>query len=69
VEQQFYIGLVLFAIGFLVNIQSDQILLTQKKMARGANNNDKGSLSKYVIPRGGLFEYVSCANYCKLQNI
>ena len=53
-EHHFYIGLVIFSIGLFINIQSDQI------------KNEKGDVrSKYVIPTGGLFEYVSCANYCK----
>jgi len=53
-EHHFYIGLVIFSIGLFVNKQSDQIK-SEKCDVR----------SKYVIPTGGLFEYVSCANYCK----
>ena len=70
-EHQFYIGLVIFSIGLFINIQSDQILLIEKKKKKKktykeAINNEKGGVrSKYVIPSGGLFEYVSCANYCK----
>jgi len=66
-EHHFYIGLVIFSIGLFINIQSDQILLIEKKR-KGciAIKNEKGDArSKYVIPTGGLFEYVSCANYCK----
>lgn len=69
-EHQFYVGLVIFSIGLFINIQSDQILLIEKKKKKRkgciAIKNEKGGVrSKYVIPTGGLFEYVSCANYCK----
>lgn len=70
-EHQFYIGLVIFSIGLFINIQSDQILLIEKKKKKKTYkeaiiSNEKGGVrSKYVIPTGGLFEYVSCANYCK----
>ena len=66
-EHHFYIGLVIFSIGLFINIQSDQILLIEKKRKGFISiKNEKGDVwSKYVIPTGGLFEYVSCANYCK----
>jgi len=60
-QLQFYIGLVVFVIGLYINIQSDQLLLIEKSKAIHSKNGS----SKYVIPRGGMFEYVSCANYCK----
>lgn len=50
---QFIIGTIIFLIGMIINIHSDHILRNLRK------NNEKG----YKIPRGGLFEYVSCINY------
>eukprot|EP01118_Nematostelium_gracile_P013741 TRINITY_DN5224_c0_g1_i1.p1 TRINITY_DN5224_c0_g1~~TRINITY_DN5224_c0_g1_i1.p1 ORF type:complete len:264 (-),score=38.32 TRINITY_DN5224_c0_g1_i1:57-848(-) len=50
---RFVIGLVLMVVGFAINYQSDDILRNLRK------GNDRG----YKIPRGGMFEYVSGANY------
>jgi 3-oxo-5-alpha-steroid 4-dehydrogenase 1 len=50
---QFIFGTVLFLCGMFTNIQSDNILL---------NLRQPGD-SSYKIPRGGLFEHVSGANY------
>lgn len=47
------IGLTLFALGAFVNVQSDSILRNLRRPG------ERG----YKIPRGGLFEYVSGANY------
>eukprot|EP01104_Vermistella_antarctica_P016368 TRINITY_DN5554_c0_g1_i1.p1 TRINITY_DN5554_c0_g1~~TRINITY_DN5554_c0_g1_i1.p1 ORF type:complete len:292 (+),score=40.40 TRINITY_DN5554_c0_g1_i1:35-877(+) len=55
----FIVGAVLFAVGFAINIQSDQILRDLRKH-RKVDASGKGA---YEIPRGGLFEYVSSANY------
>lgn len=49
---QFILGNILFWSGLFINIQSDYILIDNKKKYK-----------KYVIPRGGLFEYISGANY------
>jgi len=49
----FILGLLLWIIGFIINIQSDSILRDLRK------DNDKS----YKIPRGGCFHYVSCANF------
>jgi len=46
-------GVVVFAIGMIINLHSDYILRTLRKKGEDG----------YRIPRGGLFEYVSCANY------
>jgi 3-oxo-5-alpha-steroid 4-dehydrogenase 1 len=46
-------GLLVWAAGWLVNFQSDNILIALRKPGQ------KG----YKMPRGGAFEYVSAANY------
>ena len=48
------LGAALFAFGMAANVQADHIL---------ANLRKPGETSGYKIPRGGLFEYVSGANY------
>jgi len=50
---QFVIGISLWLFGFVANMHSDRILLTLRKPGE----------SGYKIPRGGLFEYVSGANF------
>lgn len=47
----------MFVVGMAINIQSDGILVNLRKASA-----TKGK-SEYKIPRGGLFEYISCANY------
>uniref|UniRef100_A0A3B3ZEJ6 3-oxo-5alpha-steroid 4-dehydrogenase (NADP(+)) n=1 Tax=Periophthalmus magnuspinnatus TaxID=409849 RepID=A0A3B3ZEJ6_9GOBI len=49
----FYQGLILFYIGMAINIHSDYILRNLRKPGEVV----------YRIPKGGLFEYVSSANY------
>lgn len=41
----------------MINIRADSTLLALKSRS----TREKG----YSIPYGGIFEYVSCANYCK----
>jgi len=48
----FWNGLGMFWVGFFINLHSDHILRELRRKSTG-----------YVIPRGGFFEYVSCANY------
>ena len=50
------VGSMTFFTGMALNIQADEILRNIRK-----RRTDK----QYDIPRGGLFEYVSCANYGK----
>lgn len=48
-EWNFILGFVLFLYGLSTNLQSDKILIKMKTAANG----------QYVIPRGGMFDYVS----------
>lgn len=49
----FQLGILLFGIGSFINIDSDRRLRNLRQ------NSEKG----YKIPSGGIFEYVSAANY------
>jgi len=50
---RFIAGSVLFFVGWYINYSSDEIL----------RNLRKGNEGGYKIPRGGMFEYVSGANF------
>lgn len=52
-DPRFVGGLLLFVVGFVINVQSDNILIRLR--APGETG--------YKIPRGGLFRYISCPNY------
>ena len=52
-DGRFIVGLSLFLIGAMINIQSDNILLRLRKPG------EEG----YKIPKGGLFKYISCPNH------
>lgn len=52
-DPRFLVGLAIMAIGAAINLNADNILL------RLRSNDDSG----YQIPRGGLFERVSCPNF------
>ncbi|XP_014683903.1 3-oxo-5-alpha-steroid 4-dehydrogenase 1 [Equus asinus] len=52
-DPRFLTGFVLWLIGMLINIHSDHILRNLRKPGE----------TEYKIPRGGLFEYISAANY------
>jgi hypothetical protein len=86
---RFNIGVVIFFIGFFINIHADAILLRLSSARRrpslpagststsaaataaatasvtsgGADGDSNGGSRKYSIPEGGMFRYVSCANY------
>ncbi|KAI8983087.1 3-oxo-5-alpha-steroid 4-dehydrogenase-domain-containing protein [Pilobolus umbonatus] len=51
----FWLGLCLWIIGFSLNIYHDTLLFNLRKQT--------SEKERYLIPRGGLFEYVSCPNY------
>ncbi len=53
ISWQFITGIVIFVSGFIINKTSDEKLA----MLRSQNRQD------YVIPRGWLFEYISCPHY------
>ena len=52
-DPRFIIGFLMFITGFIINIQSDNILIN----LRGPGE------SSYKIPHGGCFKFVSCPNY------
>jgi len=53
VDPRFLFGAAVFFTGMLINLRSDGIL---RRLREGED-------SGYKIPRGGMFELVSCANY------
>ncbi|XP_031564859.1 3-oxo-5-alpha-steroid 4-dehydrogenase 1-like [Actinia tenebrosa] len=52
-DPRFIVGVLLFFTGMMLNIQADNILTNLRKPGE----------TGYKIPRGGLFEYVSGANF------
>jgi protein-S-isoprenylcysteine O-methyltransferase Ste14 len=50
---QFLTGILLFILGFVINKSADEKLRSLRQK----------NPSEYVIPRGWLFEYVSCPHY------
>ncbi|RNA34143.1 3-oxo-5-alpha-steroid 4-dehydrogenase 2 [Brachionus plicatilis] len=53
-EWNFMLGVAIFFTGFYINIDSDNRLIKLRKESNGTG---------YKIPKGGMFEYVSAANY------
>lgn len=62
-ERQVTIGFVASALFQLGNFRCHVI---QKKLREGSSSSSSSSSpeTKYVIPSGFLFDYVTCANYC-----
>jgi 3-oxo-5-alpha-steroid 4-dehydrogenase 1 len=56
----FKVGIITFFVGMYINIQSDDILMKLR-------SSSSTGVKEYKIPRGGMFEYVSSANYCKTE--
>jgi len=52
-QWNFIAGIALFLTGFIINIQSDNILLKLRKPGE----------TDYKIPQGGLYKYISAPNY------
>ena len=57
IDIRFLYGMVLFVGGFAINRWADTTLLRLRR------NRDETSGGEYAIPRGGLFEDISCPNY------
>ncbi|MHA1392059.1 MAG: DUF1295 domain-containing protein [Promethearchaeota archaeon] len=53
ITPQFIIGTIIFIFGFIINLHSDHIIRSLRKP--GDNN--------FYIPKGGMFKYVTSANY------
>ena len=51
-------GLITFACGMYINMFSDYSMIKQRN-----NNNEQTNGSKYIIPRGFMYELISCPNY------
>ncbi|KAK9668847.1 hypothetical protein RND81_13G091000 [Saponaria officinalis] len=49
---RFGLGAVVFAVGMVMNVTADAVLVGLKKKGEG-----------YKVPEGGVFEWVSCGNY------
>jgi 3-oxo-5-alpha-steroid 4-dehydrogenase 1 len=55
-DDRYILGSAIFYAGFFGNIAADDALLALRKTCK------KG---EYRIPYGGMFEYVTAANYCE----
>lgn len=63
---QFLLGCVVFFVGFAINYYHDGILISLRRTRtrnEGVQKSSSPTTSAYQIPRGGLFEYISAANY------
>lgn len=54
-KPRFLVGMMLWFVGWIINLHSDHTLISLRKP------RDRPGV--YKIPRGGMFEYVSAANY------
>jgi steroid 5-alpha reductase family enzyme len=52
-DPRFLVGAALFLAGFVINIQSDTILMNLRKPGE----------TGYKVPQGGLYRWLSCPNY------
>jgi len=52
-DPRFIAGIIIFITGMIINIKSDDILMSLRK------NNSNG----YSLPYGGIFRYISCPNF------
>lgn len=62
---RFLFGTAIFAAGMAINVSSDYALLKLKSdQTTASGEGDKGIVkNRYKIPKGGMFELVSCPNY------
>ena len=58
-DPRFLLGVGIFLLGLATNIHSDYILINLRKPGE----------TGYKIPTGGMFEYVSAANYGTIHSI
>jgi len=56
-DPRFLAGAALFAVGLVINIRADSVLFALRRQRQ--NTGESG----YRIPRGGLYERISCPNY------
>ena len=59
----FYMGLTLWAFGFIGNIMHDEILLDIRRKANSKGKSKAEAGEHYAIPHGGLYTLVSYPNY------
>ena len=59
----FYVGLTLWAFGFVGNILHDEILLDIRRKANSKGKGKAEAGEHYAIPQGGLYTLVSYPNY------
>ena len=52
-DPRFLVGVALFVLGFVINIHADTVLINLRKPGE----------TGYKMPRGGLYEHVTCPNY------
>jgi len=60
---KFYVGLTLWAFGFIGNIIHDEILLNIRRKANSKGKGKAEAGEHYAIPQGGLYALVSYPNY------
>ncbi len=61
-DPRFILGLLIFLAGAGINLWADTQLINLRKKNRPSNAGGAGE-GGYVIPRGGLFDRVSCPNH------
>jgi len=59
----FVFGLLLGIGGFVIGFISDQTLLQLRKQSHEQIMDDNKKKTNYFVPRGGLFEYVTCPHF------
>lgn len=59
----FWLGVVLWFIGFVGNIYHDEILFSIRRKAKSKGKYKEESGEHYAIPTGGLYTFISYPNY------